>query len=69
MIAVNKVFENLKIWHKANYNGRGPTAKDLRGYLKTRLGCLDETKDQIKGFRIKPTLAANDDLDNDEDSE
>lgn len=69
VIAVNKVFENLKIWHKANYNGRSPTNKELRGYLKTRLGCLDEDRDQIKGFRIKPTLAANDDLDNDEDSE
>jgi len=65
-ISVGKLHENLKLWHKANYDGKPPTGKDLRGYLKTRLGCINEKKDVILGFRIKPTSAQQDDLDNSE---
>uniref|UniRef100_A0A6C0CBX0 SF3 helicase domain-containing protein n=1 Tax=viral metagenome TaxID=1070528 RepID=A0A6C0CBX0_9ZZZZ len=52
-ITLGKLYENLRTWHKSNYNGSCPNKKDLKTYLLTRTENYVEKSESLKGYKLK----------------
>ena len=52
-ISVTKLHDNMRGWHKYNYDGKCPNKKELRTYIRTRTDYYVEKNDSIVGYKIK----------------
>lgn len=52
-ITVMDLYRGMRSWHKANCDGKGPNAKDLRNYLKQKMPTFDEKKDSLTKYKLK----------------
>ena len=69
-ISIIKLYEHMRTWHRANLDGKCPTQKDLRDYIKQRVPTFNPKTDALTCYIVKTTDDDNapDDLDNNMDS-
>jgi len=66
IMSIANLHENMKVWHKSNYDGKCPNAKDLRSYVKTRTDSYNDNKDCIIGYTVKSLDINDDNLDSED---
>ncbi len=53
-INIIALYQNMKNWYRANYEGRSPNAKELRNYMQQRMTTTFNTKtDSLTCYRIR----------------
>ena len=53
IIRIQDLHREYRTWYKANYDGKCPTTKDFRSYLRQTIYTYDSQKDCIVYYRFK----------------
>jgi P4 family phage/plasmid primase-like protien len=49
------LYQNMRNWYRANYDGKGPNTKDLRTYLQHRMPTFNTRTDSLTCYKVKST--------------
>lgn len=55
VINIINLHENMRNWHRTNYEGKCPNTKDLRNYLQKRIPSFNSKTDSLTCYKIKTT--------------